>query len=186
MKLATVIALAVAALLLGTSIGRCDASGFTDHEGQFASGTGNIAFLATGVALPWLIHEPHGKTEAIRSADSLATSLVFAEGLKVLVREKRPDSNSLDSFPSGHAAAAFAVATIESRLYPRQAPWWYAGATLIGASRLQLNRHHVQDVLAGAALGYGTSVWELSQKRGLVLSPFISPDGTGIDVTTRF
>jgi hypothetical protein len=158
-------------------------SGFFHQEAQFASNSGNIIYLAGAIALPMLSREQDGKSAAIRTTDSLATSVAIAELLKVTTREKRPDSNEHDSFPSGHATAAFAVATVESRFYPHQAPYWFAGATLIGASRLQLNRHHLQDVLVGAALGYGTSVWEVSQKRGLLLSPFISSSGTGMTVT---
>lgn len=158
-------------------------SGLFHQEAEFASGSGNIIYLAGAVALPILSHESDGKSEAIRSADSLGTSLAIAELLKVTTREKRPDSNEHDSFPSGHATAAFAAAAVESGFYPRQAAWWYTGATLISASRLQLNRHHLQDVLVGAALGYGTSKWELSERRGLILSPFISSQGSGISVT---
>ena len=157
-------------------------SGFLHDEAKFASNSGNIIYLAGAVALPLLSHEADGKSEAIRSVDSLGTSLAFAEILKDVTREKRPDASTLDSFPSGHATAAFAAATVESRFYPKQAGWWFAGATLISASRLQLNRHHVQDVIAGAALGYGTSEWEMSQRHGLILAPFISPQGSGLTV----
>jgi membrane-associated phospholipid phosphatase len=157
--------------------------GAIHQEAKFASGTGNVIFLAGAVALPMLSHEADGKSEAIRSVDSLGTSLAIVEILKDTTREKRPDTNTHDSFPSGHADAAFAAATIESRFYPKQAGWWYAGATLISASRLQLNRHHLQDVLVGAGLGYGTSVLELSQRHGLILGPFITPQGSGVTVS---
>lgn len=95
---------------------------------------------------------------------------------KRLFQEKRPDSNAHDSFPSGHATAAFSVATVESGLHPKQAIYWFAGATLISASRAALHRHTVGDVLAGSALGYGAARLELSTRRGLLLAPFIVPE----------
>ncbi len=96
------------------------------------------------------------------------------------MHEKRPDSNEHDSFPSGHATAAFAVATVESSLHPHQAAYWYLGATLISASRVRLRRHNVGDVIVGAAIGAGTARIELSQSHGLLLSPFLTPDGQGM------
>lgn len=140
---------------------------------EFASGDGNILYLAAAVGLPLLTDGANGKNETLRAADSLGTSVLLSEGLKILVREKRPDSDSHDSFPSGHATAAFAVATAESAFHPRQASLWFLGATLISASRIRLHRHYVQDVVAGAALGYGVTRLELSSPRGLLLSPFI-------------
>jgi hypothetical protein len=100
--------------------------------------------------------------------------------LKLLTREKRPDSNEHDSFPSGHATAAFAIATVQSDLHPKQSWEWYAGATLISWSRLRLDRHHLQDVIAGAGLGYSVSRYEISQPHGIVLQPWINPDKPGV------
>ncbi len=143
---------------------------------HFMSNMGNILYLAAGVGVPLIEDGRKGRTHALRSADTLLTSVLLSEGMKGLFQEKRPDSNAHDSFPSGHATAAFSVAALESGLHPRQAPYWYAGATLIAASRVGLHRHTVGDVLAGAALGYGVTRLELSTRRGLLLSPFIRPE----------
>ena len=147
---------------------------------DFASGTGNLLFLAAGVGLPLLSDGRDGRNHALRALDALGTSVIISEGLKNLVREKRPDSDAHDSFPSGHATAAFSVATIEAGLHPHQAPLWYLGAALISYSRVRLHRHTAGDVAAGAALGFGTARLEMSQPRGLLLSPFITPDGRGM------
>ncbi len=147
---------------------------------DFGSGAGNILFLAAGVGLPLLSDGHDGKNHALRALDALGTSVILSEGLKNLVREKRPDSNAHDSFPSGHATAAFSVATVEAGLHPHQAPLWYLGAALISYSRVRLHRHTVGDVAAGAALGFGTARLEMSQPRGLLLAPFITPDGQGM------
>jgi membrane-associated phospholipid phosphatase len=116
---------------------------------------------------------------SLRTLDSLTTSTLLCIGLKEVSQVKRPDSDSRDSFPSCHATAAFAVATVQSHYHPDSAILWYSGASLIAYSRLNLNRHRFSEVLAGAALGYLTGKLELSQKRGLILFPLISSDDNG-------
>jgi hypothetical protein len=67
-----------------------------------------------------------------------------------------PPGESPDSFPSGHAMGAFAVATVFSGVYSehRWVPWLaYGTAGLIGASRVALGRHFPSDVFVGAILG---------------------------------
>jgi membrane-associated phospholipid phosphatase len=143
--------------------------------GNFLSGAGNVIYLSAGVLIPVIADGKDGKTRTLRTADAMLTSVLFSEGLKLAVGEKRPDSSSHDSFPSGHATAAFAVATVETHFHPRQALLWYGGAALISASRVWLHRHYIHDVLAGAALGYGTARWQVTQRRGLILAPLIEP-----------
>ena len=58
-----------------------------------------------------------------------------------------------DSFPSGHAAAAFAVATVLAARFPR-AKWpLLATAVAIAASRVVRGSHFLTDVAGGTALG---------------------------------
>jgi membrane-associated phospholipid phosphatase len=64
------------------------------------------------------------------------------------------------SFPSGHAMAAFSVATIVARRYGnhRWVPYVaYGLASAVGFSRLTLNVHFLSDVVMGSALGYSIS-----------------------------
>jgi membrane-associated phospholipid phosphatase len=162
------------ALMLTATAGRAD--DFNHREARFVSGTGTNVYVAAGLLLPLIEDGKNGTQHSVRTADSLLTSTLLAEGLKKLVRESRPnDPNNKNSFPSGHATAAFTIATMESAFHPHQKLWWYLGATVIGASRVQKRAHHVHDVLAGAALGYGVSRWELSRPHGLLLFPFVKP-----------
>ena len=70
-------------------------------------------------------------------------------------------NGNFQSFPSGHATAAFALAstvTSESqRWWPHQtwivAPTMYGAATLVGLSRMYNNKHWASDVVLGAAIG---------------------------------
>ena len=64
------------------------------------------------------------------------------------------------SFPSGHAIAAFSVATVIARRYGnhRWIPYVaYGAASLVGFSRLSLSAHFLSDVFMGGALGYSIS-----------------------------
>jgi membrane-associated phospholipid phosphatase len=57
------------------------------------------------------------------------------------------------SFPSGHAANIFALATALTMLWPRGRVLLYTVATWIAASRVLIGQHYFTDVVAGAILG---------------------------------
>ncbi len=145
---------------------------------KFASGPGASGFLAAGVLLPLIRDRSAGREHTLRALDSLTVSLALSEALKSVTHVKRPDSNEHDSFPSGHATAAFSVAAMESNFHPKEAPLWYAGAAAIADSRVVLHRHRWSDVIAGAALGYGTSQFELARKKGILIQPWMDVSGT--------
>jgi hypothetical protein len=167
----------LATLLCACAAGRASADDSFSHDTwRFFSGTGTILYYAAGIGLPLIEDGKSGRNHALRVGDALLTSELASEGLKSLTNEKRPDSNSHDSFPSGHATTAFAIATVESALHPRQSLYWYTGATLIAASRAGLHRHTVGDVLAGSAIGYAIGRLEMSSHRGLLLAPIIQPE----------
>jgi undecaprenyl-diphosphatase len=58
-----------------------------------------------------------------------------------------------DSFPSGHAAGAFAAATVVAALVPRLRLPVLTLAALVAASRVYLGVHYPFDILAGALVG---------------------------------
>ncbi|BAY12630.1 hypothetical protein NIES2098_58190 [Calothrix sp. NIES-2098] len=152
---------------------------FDKDVSEFVSGGGTALYLGAGVALPLLLDGKQGGQRSLRALDSLGTSTLLCIALKEVTDVKRPDSDARDSFPSCHATAAFAIATVQSHYHPGSAILWYSGASLIAYSRVNLNRHRVTEVLAGAALGYLTAKLELSQKHGLILFPIISSDDSG-------
>jgi membrane-associated phospholipid phosphatase len=84
-------------------------------------------------------------------AQIVAQALV--QTIKVVGQRDRPTGECC-AFPSGHAASAFAAASVLERHFGYRA-WGPAlvGASYVAASRLVDNRHFLSDVIFGAALG---------------------------------
>lgn len=76
-----------------------------------------------------------------------------AVGYAALIRE--PDRFS---FPSGHAAAAMAVAAAYAHAFPQLAPAIVALAVVVGLSRVVLGVHFPGDVLIGQLIAILTAV----------------------------
>jgi membrane-associated phospholipid phosphatase len=72
-------------------------------------------------------------------------------------RYEKGNAALYDSFPSGHAIAAFSLASVLAMQY-RDTVWVpilsYTVATGVGLSRVTLSKHWLSDVLVGGALGY--------------------------------
>ena len=83
-------------------------------------------------------------------AQILTAGLTY--GLKAAVNRERPDGTT-HSFPSGHASVTFATATVLQRHFGWKGGIAYSAAAYVAASRLHENRHHLSDVIFGAAVG---------------------------------
>jgi membrane-associated phospholipid phosphatase len=71
------------------------------------------------------------------------------------------DIHHFYSFPSGHTATAFGIATLMVILLRTSRPVTigiFIGTTLVGLSRIYLAQHFLEDVLAGAVLGILSAV----------------------------
>jgi len=90
----------------------------------------------------------------------LIAALVMS--IKFLVRRRRPEgewggiyrNTDPHSFPSGHAARSFLIATLALGLVPGWLAvvlWFWA--PLVAVARVAMGVHYVSDVVAGAALG---------------------------------
>ena len=109
-----------------------------------------------------------------------AGAFVVTYGMKYLVDRERPyerypdrvhpySHESSPSFPSGHTASAFALATSLCIKYPK----WYViapsalWACSVGVSRMNEGVHYPSDVLAGAAIGAGCAIVNIYVNRWL-------------------
>ncbi len=91
---------------------------------------------------------------AYQLAGTLIASQLVTEGLKLAVDKERPNGRSSNSFPSGHSTAAFAGASFIHRRYGWQYSLpAYGAAGFVAYSRVHAEKHYVEDVLAGAAIG---------------------------------
>lgn len=141
----------------------------------------------------WLILIPStaiGTTLVVRDLGGL---LQFAEGfvanmattfaLKKAIDAERPDASNLDSFPSGHTSISFQAASFIHHRYGFGFAFpTYFGASFVAFSRVYADRHHVRDVVAGAAIGTVSS-WVLTREwDGLEVTPVASGDRFGFAV----
>ena len=118
----------------------------------------------------------------LHTVESIALADLITGSIKIVAGRARPyaskdnarnfqlfrglKSDDYKSFPSGHAASAFALASIISA---ETSHWWpdtrwvigpvlYGAASLTGVSRIYNNQHWASDVLAGAAIGTITGI----------------------------
>lgn len=92
-------------------------------------------------------------------------SQTFVVAIKQSVRRDRPTGECC-AFPSGHATAAFAAASVLERHLGYRASWpALLGASYVAASRLVDNRHFLSDVVFGAALGEAAG-WTVVGRHG--------------------
>ncbi|MBI5430315.1 MAG: phosphatase PAP2 family protein [Nitrosomonadales bacterium] len=145
---------------------------------------------------------------AIAVAQDGLTSVILASGIittvtKVAVGRARPREDKGvahfrpfggdQSFPSGHAAHAFAVASVIANHYDET---WvtctsYSVASLVGVARSYHGGHFVSDILAGAMIGtlVGKSVVEHNQSMRsgkVVLLPEATPGMVGVRMVSSF
>ncbi len=118
---------------------------------------------------------------------SFGTTMGATYLLKYSVREKRPDSNNKDSFPSGHTSSAFAGASfIHKRYGLKYAILPYITAIYTGYSRVHANRHHPIDVYAGAAIGILSSWYFVTPYKNLQVTPIVSSDFKGLSLNYKW
>lgn len=141
---------------------------------------GDPGSIFTGAGV-YLIGRVDGNRRAealgLHSVESILLSGAIGGGIKYVAGRQRPfadvknpynfqlwrgfKGDQYRSFPSGHTTAAFAFAstvTRESQFWWPHATWYvgtvfYAGASLVGLSRIYNNQHWASDVMGGAAIG---------------------------------
>ena len=148
---------------------------FTGNATAIGTAIAPVSLYATGL----ISRDAKMQGTALLAGEAVADTEILAFVLKDAFKRVRPASvpsggNYWDTWfesrgsllsgnggmPSGHAIAAFSVATIVARRYGNH-KWVpfvsYGAAALVGFSRLTLSAHFVSDVFVGAALGYSVS-----------------------------
>lgn len=143
------------------------------------------------------------KERTIMLAMSYATMGIVVRSMKLAFKEKRPDSNARNSFPSGHTATAFMGAQFLYEEYKDVSPWigyaGYAVAATTGYLRIYNNRHYLNDVIAGACIGIMSikftywlypKIFKKSRCRKtsheFAALPYYSEDGVGMSLAFHF
>jgi membrane-associated phospholipid phosphatase len=145
-----------------------------------------IALPASLLVAGYMRHDSYQVGTALLSGEAYADSAVVDLAIKAITRRKRPSDVAPgapfndtffsggkspfkgSSFPSGHAAGAFAVATVVATRYHthRWVPWAvYGFATVISLSRITSSSHFPSDVFLGAVLGYSVTRFEVLRPR---------------------
>jgi len=118
------------------------------------------------IILSWILTKQRRVLRLLLLLYGIQSAVIY--GLKFLVKRERPlfflemasklsegPGEILDpSFPSGHAAFSFMMATLLSFWFPRYRIIFYISAGFIGWTRIYLALHYPTDVMAGALLGY--------------------------------
>lgn len=109
--------------------------------------------------------DDHARETGLLALEALGHTQVAVFAIKQVANRGRPVDNDGHggfwrggtSFPSGHAASAFAVATVfayEYRDHLAVPITAYSAATLVAASRTGARRHWLSDIFVGSSLGF--------------------------------
>ena len=121
-----------------------------DSWNRFADG-GRALLVGAGVIAP--LWRKDYRTSFNGLTAILATSAA-SKTIKLFWSERRPNGQNEKSFPSQHAGDCFAAAATLDREWSKGiGPLAIGLATAVSAARVFSGKHHVADVVAGAALG---------------------------------
>jgi hypothetical protein len=114
-----------------------------------------------------------------------ATSLFATWGLKNVADKERPNAENFKSFPSGHATAGFFGAGF---IYRRYGPRWgvpaYLVAAYTGATRVDAERHYMDDVISSFSLSL-MSNWLFTTPISdrVAINPMLADNRVGFSVS---
>lgn len=159
----------------------------SDAVSRVGNGFGDPRYVLPAIGAGLLLGQLTGQRSvthvALRAGGAVAIAGGMATAVKFLVGRSRPQGDGdadlfrplsgWNSFPSGHTAVAFALATAIAD--ETRDPWsdaaLYGAATLTGLARLNDDRHWTSDVLAGALLGHLSARWLARRPAGLGMGP---------------
>ena len=140
-----------------------------------------LALPAAALASTFVARDPQGRRRYWRS---LGVSTVTVALLKETLEKARPNARGLNSFPSGHTAAAFTGAGFFNLRYGAR---WGAPALVLagytGASRVYAEKHFLDDVISGMSIGLLANRYHVFPiDEDLAVVPLVDDDATGVAV----
>lgn len=164
-------------------------NGFNIPTTVFQSGNvmGSFAFQAGAGLASWGVGRVAGNGKMAMVGRDIVraqiVSQVVAQAAKFTVQRKRPDGSNSQSFPSGHAASAFATASVLQRHYGWKAGIpAYAFGSYVALARMSWNRHHASDVVMGAGLGIASARTVTMNLGGSKFNMGVQPQAGGASV----
>lgn len=138
-----------------------------NYVGNWIGSELHVVGLCLGLlALGWVRQQPSLIVAAVQSVIGLGMVTVVVNSLKHLIGRPRPKfthtgdwhigvawDSGFDSFPSGHSAVSFVVATVLAKRFPVIGPFCLGVAAFAALSRIPRGSHFLTDVVAGAILG---------------------------------
>lgn len=133
-----------------------------EKAAMLLSKAGENAYVWFAIGVIGAIVDPDRRWQWVVAAFTGPVAIVLNFGIKLIFRRPRPQLEGLPplggapsslSFPSAHATASFASATVVTRIAPDLAPAVFGLATLMALTRPYLGMHYPSDVIAGAGLG---------------------------------
>ena len=154
--------------LAGAGAGRAFAPGKWIGAVYVQAGTAIGLYVVGRYLLPHAEGEPKTNRVSHLGFDllrAIAVSQALTQGVKYAVRRDRPTGECC-AFPSGHASATFATASVLERHLGYRGAWpTFAIAAYVATSRLHDNRHFLTDVLFGGAVGIASG-WTVVGRHG--------------------
>lgn len=151
-----------------------------------ASTIGAIGLATVAIGYPLATGDTNG---ALQAGGSVAASQLIVTGLKEAFPEWRPDRSDRKSFPSGHTSMSFAAAaTLFNREGASAGLPALAVATFVGVARVQADKHHWYDCLAGAAIGSASGFLITRERpdRQVAFIPWGDTRSAGVAFAMRF
>ncbi len=161
-----------------------------DHFGKVSdAGVGALGVLPASMYLWSLGHDaPQAHETGLLTGEALVDSLAVTGVARLVFRRDRPAVNDAQghffssgitdsSFPSNHATAAWAMASVIGDEYPG----WLMRTTVYGlaagvsVSRILAEQHFPSDVLVGSATGWLIGHYVYRAHHNYTLNPFDAP-----------
>lgn len=171
--------------IVAISLGAASPAVAGDRDWAKASDIGRGGLVIAALAIPAVQGDEAGTGQA---ALSVGATYLVTNALKEIVPKERPDASDDRSFVSGHASMSFAAAaTLHKRNGWKVGVPAHAVAAFVGLARVKADKHFVEDVILGAAIGEAAG-WLLTSRKNSKVQwvPWGDSRSAGATVAMRF